>query len=127
MEVLIPSSEIILECSTRVLLTPTGADAVVNGDAVGGRRPGLHHPADGAEAEGVASSGEHPKQDAAAGRPAVVGVDDGQLVPGGPLQVEVVVVRTGGAAPRDLQRRVGDPPKQEGGGRSWSWGGLFIY
>ena len=85
------------------LLPPTGSDAVLDGCAVGGRGPRLRGPADCAEDEGVESSGEHVPQDAAAGRPAVVRVDDGQLVPRGPLQVEVVIVRTCGAAPRDLQ------------------------
>lgn len=72
------------------VLPPTGPDAVVNGGAVGG--PSLCGPTDSAEAEGVEPSGEHASQDAAAGGPAVVRVDDGQLVLGGPLQIEVVIV-----------------------------------
>lgn len=58
------------------LLPLTGSDAVENRVAVGGRGPGLHGPTEGAEAEGVQSSGEQPLQDAAAGRSAVVRVDD---------------------------------------------------
>lgn len=50
----------------------------------------------------------------------MVWVDDGQLVPRSPLQVEVVVVGADRAAPGDLQGGVGDPPEQEGGGRSGS-------
>lgn len=102
------------------MLPPTGPDAVLDGCAVCGCGPGLRGPADAAQAEGVQSSGEHPSQDAAARGAAVVRVDDGQPVPRSPLQVEVVVVRVDRAAPGDLQGGVGDPPEQEGGGRSWS-------
>lgn len=96
---------------------PTGADAVVDGCAVGAHGPGLSDAADAAQAEGVQPAGEHPSQDAAARRGAVVWVDDCQLVPRSPLQVEVVKVGVGGNAPRDLQGGVGDPSKQEGAGR----------
>lgn len=92
----------------------------MNGCAVGGQGPGPRGPADGAEAEGVQSPGEHPLQDSTAGRAALVRVDDGQAVSRGPLQVEVVVVRVDGAAPGELQGGVGDSPEQEGGGRSGS-------
>lgn len=81
---------------------------------------GLHGPTRSAEAEGVETSREHASQDAGAGGPAVVRIDDGELVLRGPLQVEVIVVRVNGAAPRDLKGSVGDPPEQEGGGRSGS-------
>lgn len=102
------------------VLPPTGSDAVADGRAVGGRGPGPRGPADGAEAEGVQPSGEHPSQDAAAGRAALVRVDDGEPVSRSPLQVEVVIVGADGAAPGDLQGGVGDSPEQEGGGRSGS-------
>lgn len=74
------------------MLPPTGADAVVDWGAVGGRGPRLRDPADGAEAKGVAPSGEQASQDSAARGPAVVWVDNRQLVLGGPPQVEVIVV-----------------------------------
>lgn len=92
----------------------------MDGCAVGGRGPGLGGAADGAEAEGVESPGEHPSQDAAAGGAAVVRVDDGEPVSRYPLQVEVIVVRANGATPGYLQRSVGDSSKQEGGRRSGS-------
>lgn len=99
------------------MLPPTGADALVDGQAVGRRGPGLRGSADGSEAEVVEASGVHPPQDAAAGGAAVVRVDDGQLVLRRPLQVEVVIVGGDGAAPGDLQGGVGHPPVQEGGRR----------
>lgn len=92
----------------------------MNGGAEGGCGPGSCGPTDSAEAEGVEPTGEHASQDTTAGGPAVVWVDDGQRVPGGPLQVEVIVVRAEGGAPRDLKGGVGDTPEQEGGGRSGS-------
>lgn len=92
----------------------------MNGGAEGGCGPRSCGPADSSEAEGVEPPREHASQDTAAGGPAVVRVDDGQRVPGGPLQVEVIVVRADGAAPRDLKRGVGDTPEKEGGGRSGS-------
>lgn len=100
------------------MLPPTGADAVGDGCAVGGLRP--CSPADGAEAEGIASSGEQSSQDSAARRPAVVRVDDGQPVCRSPLQVKVIIVGAHRAAPCDLHRGVSDSSKQEGGGRSGS-------
>lgn len=96
----------------------TGSDAVVDGCAVCGRGPRLRGSTDSPEAEGVASPREHPGQETAPGRPAVVRVDDGQLVSGSPLQVEVVVVGAHWVAPGDLQGGVGDSPEQEGGRRS---------
>ena len=80
-------------------------------------------PADGAEAEGVETAGEHPSEDAAAGQATVIWVDDRQLVPRSPLQVKVVEVGAHWATPSDLQGGVGDPSEQEGGWRSGSWGG----
>ena len=103
-----------------MLRPPTGADASVDGRAVGGRGSRLGGATDGAQAEVVESPGEHARQDAAAGGAAVVRVDDGQLVTRRPLQVEVVVVGGDGPAPGDLQGGVGHAPEQEGGRRSRS-------
>lgn len=96
------------------LLLPTGSDALVDGCAESGRGLRLGGPADGAEAEGVQSSWKHPFQDAAAGCTAVVRVDDRQPVLRSPLQVKVIVVGVGRAAPGDFQGGVGDASKQEG-------------
>lgn len=102
------------------VLPRTGSDAVMDRCAVGRRGPGLHGSTDGAEAEGVQSSGEHPFQDAAAERSTAVWIDDREPVLGSPLQVKVVIVRIYRTAPGDLQRGVGDPTKQERSRRLWS-------
>lgn len=100
------------------MLPLTGADAFTDRCAIGRCGPRLCGPTDGAEAEVVEPSREHPPQDAVAGRPGVVRIDDGQPVPRSPLQVKVIIVGVHRAAPCDLQGGVGHPPEQDGG--RWS-------
>lgn len=79
----------------------TCPDAPVDWKAVG--RVVGSSAADHAQADVVLAARVHAFKNTVSGRGAVVGVEHGQMVPGVPLKVEVIIISIFWRAPGDLQ------------------------